>query len=105
MSGSLVFIFGPNLNDQSQGQFHVHSATCSDSKHYGFGRKHGGDSYGLGFEPAMTGMFVERPIHVDTLEDVVRYVYDNGIMGENPDTPWEDYLSDFHILPCVKGLK
>jgi hypothetical protein len=37
-----VRILGPNLDDQTKGQFHVHSKDCRDAKHYGPGRKYGG---------------------------------------------------------------
>lgn len=84
-------VIGPNLNDQSTGEFHVHAAGCQDLRNYGFGKRLGGDISD-----------VKHPVDLDTLQDMVLYVYDNGIMEESPDTPWQAYLSEFHVFPCCR---
>ena len=87
----LVKIFGPNLNNQSKGTFHVHSATCKDNVHYGPWTREGGD----------LGPKHEPNVEVATRKDVVEYVY-----GDFEDYDANDsYTSDFYFFPCVKELK
>jgi hypothetical protein len=86
-----VRILGPNLYDQTKGQFHVHSKDCGDAKHYGPGRKYGGDAdYGW-------------VVDVDSRVEVVECVYSHQL-DENPEVKPEDWLYDFHFAPCVKDL-
>ena len=87
----IVNIFGPNLRDESRGTFHVHRAGCQDAKHYGPGRKFGGEDEGW-------------TVDVDSRVDVVECVYDNQL-DEHPDVEAADWLSDFYFAPCVKDLK
>lgn len=86
----LVRIFGPNLNNQSKGSFHVHAADCADCKKYGNGR--------LGGETHMAD-----PREVATRYDVVEFVYDDMINCNDKSTI-EDYVDDFHFAPCCDAL-
>jgi hypothetical protein len=81
-----VTVFGPNLHDQSKGDFHVHAAECSDCKHYGHGRKFGG-------EPGWT-------IDAPSKDDVVLDVYSDMILS-NDMYDLADFVSDLHFAPCV----
>jgi hypothetical protein len=82
-------IVGPNLRDQSKGQFVVHATGCRDLTR--LARR----------EPevanAMTGDF-------DSLTAVATYVYAD-IIDENQGNPLYDtaaaYVSEFHFCPCV----
>lgn len=103
-----VRICGPNLNDQSKGTFHVHATGCSDLKHYGPGKRFGGDVAGNDETLVMSA----------TLVSVVEAVYDNGILDEaiadrkheNTDPEVTDLmirteeinrlLGDFWFAPC-----
>lgn len=82
-----VVIVGPNLQGgaQRKGAFHVHAAGCADLRHYGEGRKFGGD----------TGWDVE----VSSRREIVEEIYADHI-AENPGASWEDY-DDLHVAPCV----
>ena len=79
-----VVIVGPNLQDQSKGSFHVHSEGCRDL-HKAVYR----------FEE------IDWVTDVSSVQEIVETIY-GSIIEENPDTTWEDYASDIHILPCVK---
>jgi hypothetical protein len=93
-----VAICGPNLNDQTKGQFHVHAAGCADLKNYGPGKKMGGQDQGW-------------VIDADTLADVALNVYDFALdeAGVEEGTAEADavvagLVSDFHVLDCAKEL-
>lgn len=82
-----VTIVGPNLRDQSQGQFHVHATGCGDLRQ---------PKYDTG-EPPMV-------VDVESQEQVAEYVYAD-IIDENPDGGGpEAYVSEFHFAPCTRGL-
>lgn len=83
-----VRIHGPNLYDQSKGQFHVHSADCGDNRKYGPGGKLGGDDPGW-------------VVEVESLEEVVLEVYADHL-DENPGVKPLDWVDEFHFAPCVK---
>lgn len=83
-----VKVVGPNLPAEAGESFHVHAADCADLKR-GWIRRHAAE---------------EPTVDLDSREEVVLYVYDNGIMDENPDLTWRDYLGEFRFLPCVAGL-
>jgi len=90
-----VVIFGPNLRDQSKGTFHVHAKGCAHAKHYGPGKRFGGDDFG------------DYVFEADTTEDVVEDIYGDQL-NETPGDRAElinDWHSDFYFAPCVKGLK
>lgn len=91
-----VVIFGPNLMDQSKGQFHVHAAGCGDAKHYGPRGKYGGEEGGWEIEVA--GKI-----------DIVWAVYSNQLEETGEDEAGQneiakDWLSDFWFAPCCEGL-
>jgi hypothetical protein len=105
-----VRICGPNLYDQSKGDFHVHADGCGDLKHYGPGRRFGGDADG-----ARETLVVDA-----TVRGCVLAVYDNGILDEAvaeypyghdgqtvtkeelADSPM--YAGDFWFAPCCGKL-
>jgi hypothetical protein len=84
-----VVICGPNLFDQSKGQFHVHKKGCADLR-----------------KREYRAVAPHMPAEVKTKLDVATFVYED-IMRENEGvlaTP-EPYVSEFHFAPCVRGLK
>lgn len=89
-----VIIQGPNLNDQSKGTFHVHTEGCRDNAKYGPRGTLGGES-----EPFA--------VEVETVEDVVIFVYSDHI-DEQPTEEREDYVqdlvNDFWFAPCIAML-
>lgn len=75
-----VTIFGPNLPDQSQGQFHVHPK----------------DSKAAARMAAARGHIIERfDEEVDSVQEIIEACYSDQIAesGEN----WKAYRADFHI--------
>ena len=93
-----VVICGPNLRDQSKGQFHVHAAGCGDLKHYGSSGKFGGEDGGWSIQ-ADTKLDVSTEIHCDILSDY-------GLTPEDDEGKdmLRDWLSDVWFAPCVKGM-
>lgn len=90
-----IEIFGPNLRDQSKGQFHVHAAACGDCKHYGRNGKFGGED-GWKIE-SDSQLKVSTEIHCDILSDY----------GLTPDDAegvelLRAWLDDIWFAPCVK---
>lgn len=87
-----VVVCGPNLSSAAQrkGDLHVHAEGCGDLKHYGPGRKFGGDTNGE----------QETKLRVNDKTEVAESVYSDHI-EEGGDTA-ADYLSSFHFAPCVK---
>lgn len=85
-----VKICGPNLNDQSKGDFHVHAAGCADLvKH---ARREPEYQY---------GWKVDAESRVQVAEEIFC-----DIMAEN-EGEWakpEAYLSDIHFFPCCDDL-
>lgn len=88
MSSKLT-IHGPNLNDQSKGTFHVHTADCRDNDR----------------EVKNNGSVDPWTIDADSIDDVVDHVYSDQF-AEQPDRrepdSYEHYVADFHFAPCVK---
>jgi len=97
-----VKIFGPNLRDQSKGQFHVHAAECGDCKHYGPEGKFGGEG----------GEHDEPVVFVETAAGCCEYVYGDIVTSDYGYQPgsaeYDDlidaWISDFWFAPCVKEL-
>lgn len=85
-----VYVVGPNLNDQSKGQFHVHAAGCADLKRM------------ARCDGAYREELTHEPVDLETQEAVARHVYDNGIMEEGE--TGLDYLSEFHFFPCCERM-
>ncbi len=83
-----VTVHGPNLRDQSKGQFHVHAADCADNRRYGYGTA-------LGGEPAWT-------FDAPSRRAIVLDIYDEAV-DENGNTAddWRQY-DDLWLAPCVK---
>lgn len=87
-----VTICGPNLNDQSKGQFHVHAAGCSDLKRHA----HREPEYEHGWT-----------IEAESRVDVATEVYADHMAEREPSDPWskpEPYVSEFHFFPCCDSL-
>lgn len=84
-----VTICGPNLSDQSRGSFHVHTADCADLRHYGPGRRYGGD-------PIRDSDYVDA----DTRLEVVEIVLGDTLDGDPPEVG----LIEFWFAPCVDDL-
>lgn len=91
----LVTIIGPNLSNQSKGQFHVHAAGCSDitrdPRNYGY----------VSAEPHMS-------VEATTRLEVAGFVYEDHMAEAEPGSEWEKpeaYLPDFHFAPCVSALE
>lgn len=74
-----VTIIGPNLRDQSLGQFHVHAEGCRDIARQ-FGYVHPAEMW---------------TIAVDSKVEVAANVYD---FEDDP----ASLLGEFHFAPCVK---
>lgn len=95
-----VRVCGPNLNYQDKGTFHVHADGCQDLRKYGLGTQFGGETDGN----------QEMLVKDATVVEVVKAVYDNGIIDENVATGASrsevisDLALDFWFAPCVKGL-
>ena len=83
-----VTICGPNLRDQSKGQFHVHAEGCADLRR------------GAIREPEYRHGWT---IDATSREQVADEVYAD-IIDENPGTTAGDYVSDFHFFPCCADL-
>jgi hypothetical protein len=77
-----VTIAGPNLQDQSQGTFHVHAAHCQDLQR---GQMRRADKW---------------TITATSREEIAGHVYEDMI-AEDPETTAASYLGDFHFAPCV----
>lgn len=83
-----VTICGPNLNDQSKGQFHIHAADCADLK------KHAQR------EPEYRNGWT---IEASSRDEVGDSIYEDHIEEGSMD-PGEG-TSDCHFFPCTAGLK
>jgi hypothetical protein len=81
----MVTICGPNLNDQSKGQFHVHAADCADLVR------------GARREPAYREGWT---IEAATATEVCDEVYP----PEDFECESGEYLSDLHFFPCTSAL-
>lgn len=89
----LVSIIGPNLRDQSQGEFHVHAAGCRDIARMAHR------------DPEFLNPWT---IDADSTDDVVLALYgpDAGDFDLDPDDPDDiaAYAASFHFAPCTRGL-
>lgn len=94
----MLRIFGPNLNDQSKGDLHVHAASCGDCKHYGPNGKFGGDAF-PGSREFASAMEVSAYIYGDHLSD-------HGLTVDDAEgvEMLDDWLTEFWFAPCTKGL-
>ena len=83
-----VTIHGPNLADQSGGQFIVHAVGCRDNRRVK--SQTGTPSQGMSIE-------------VSSREDVAMACYEDQIDGGECDI--EVALADFKFCPCCKDIK
>jgi len=84
-----VTICGPNLRDQSKGQFHVHAEGCADLRR----------NASLQREPEyMNGWTIEAA----TRDEVGDHIYEDHI-AEGSMEPGEG-KHDCHFFPCVSDL-
>lgn len=81
-----VAIYGPNLEDQSQGDIHVHRNGC------------------LHEPPAPLGSLADPwVISVDSKEEVVLAIYPPDEF-EYDAADWEDYYGDLYWAPCTRPM-
>lgn len=82
-----VEIVGPNLNDQSTGDFHVHAASCRelDFPEYHGVREQRGDFRWI--------------IEAESQQEIVEDIF-SDILAEN-DYGWEVEEGGVHFFPCV----
>ena len=93
MTTQHVNIIGPNLPDQSKGQFHVHAAGCRDGKRL----------------EALAGPYagwvaecVDRSqVVVNVYADIIDENIDEGVYADTEDAV-RDYMHEFHFAPCVE---
>lgn len=85
-------IHGPNLQDQTKGDFVAHAADCKDNSKvkYLFGSDQEGQN-------------AAWEIEADTVREVVEAVYEDFIFHNDKD-PWMSFVSDIHFAPCCDGL-
>ena len=93
-----VTIHGPNLNDQSKGQFHVHTPDCGDNRNYGPRGRFGGEDNGWTIE-VESARDVSAAIYADHLSDY-------GLDTDDPEGQQmlDEWLADFWFAPCVPPL-
>lgn len=91
-----VSICGPNLRDQSKGQFHVHAADCGDLKHYCDGKFGGEDPWEVEVKSRLDAC---AELYADHLTDY-------GLTEEDAEgqAMLKDWLSDLWFAPCCKEL-
>lgn len=82
-----VAVCGPNLRDQSRGQFHIHAVGCAD-----LNRTRREPEY----EHAWT-------VEVNTRKDIVLAIYEPEDFEYDADSEWQNF-DDMFVFPCVKGL-
>lgn len=85
-----VHVMGPNLFPSDGHAFHVHAKDCADltRKQAYRGREHDTDR--------------TTASDFGSLEQIVLYVYDNGIMEDGES--WLGYKDEFKVFPCVEDL-
>lgn len=85
-----VHIIGPNLRDQSKGDFHVHAEGCADVQRNP--------------EYQVPDYDTDRKLVYDVTSqrDVSEFIY-SDMIGEGSMT-WQDGVDTFHLSPCVGDL-
>ena len=71
-----VTVIGPNLADQSKGQFHVHEYTCSD----------------IGKYKVEEQFTIHAATRIDVVAETYDFLADDELAGA---------LDEFHFAPCV----
>lgn len=84
MTHQRVTIVGPNLRDQSRGDFHVHAAGCAD----------------LARDPNLRREDQSWTIDAASRFGVAEAIYED-IIAENPGSSAADYVGTLHFAPCV----
>ena len=80
-----VTICGPNLRDQSKGQFHVHAEGCADLKR------------GAQREPEYrNGWTIEAANRIEVCDEVYP--------PEDFECESGDYVDEFYFFPCTEAL-
>lgn len=85
-----VVIVGPNLRDQSRGDFHVHAEGCADLRR----------DRNVRYEDQ--SWVVEAEGSRDELMEFVAEDIYCDIMAENGDEDASGYVELIHFAPCVK---
>ena len=80
-----VYIIGPNLRDQSKGQYHVHAVGCADTKKAIY---------------APNRLDLDDPVDITSQQEAVEYVFADFL----DEYPWEDLQSDLYFFPCTDAL-
>lgn len=87
-----VSVFGPNLSREGQqiAQFHVHAQGCGDCRHYGRGKRMGGEDNGW-------------HLIVHALADVVEATYPPDEHDWDPANPADlaNVSQEFWFAPCT----
>ena len=91
--------FGPNLAlGDSKGSHHVHAAGCEDCRHYGPGKRYGGES---------SGWSANFATQLEVVSEIYGEIIDEGIDQGYHDT-YEDgvahYRGEVWFAPCTKDL-
>jgi hypothetical protein len=87
-----VTVCGPNLRDQSKGEFHVHAAGCADL------------ARGARREPMYRDGWT---LDVASRLAVAAEMYADQIDENEGNAPYDapaGYLADFHFFPCTSAL-
>lgn len=88
-----VIVVGPNLRDQSKGQYHAHAAGCADLKKA---------IYSIHRED------LAYPVEVSSIYEIVEFVYSDFLdedsnYADDPSLTWED-IHEIHFFPCTDAL-
>lgn len=93
MAKHAVTIIGPNLPDQSKGDFHVHAQGCRDIR-----RSYGGCS--------------KYDLEVEAAIDVAEFIYEDHLHDEGIEPESEEAIAyfdmcigEFYFLPCTGNLQ
>lgn len=96
-----VRVCGPNLNtgrNVHKETFHVHADGCNDLKHYGPGRKYGGDVHG--FDEMLVENATVMAIVYETYCDIIAERVEDEQQTEEEAA--RDLASDFWFAPCCQ---
>ena len=94
-------VCGPNLNDR-QYRLHVHAAGCGDLKHYGRGRKYGGD-YGDPWWVVLVELSDKGVAYDVARLEYEDHISDHGYEYDSPDAVryWQGCAQDIRVFPCA----
>lgn len=86
---SAITICGPNLRDQSKGDFHAHAAGCGDL------------TRGAAREPEYRNGWT---IEAASRREVTEHIYPTDEFEYEYADDGETYESNIHFFPCTAGL-